>query len=500
VAWGYEQGLREALDALVESRDPLDGRVWLTKLVPFVAAMFVRGPEFQHEYPARLPRSLDKYGASDLDTATRARLIDFQVLLAPVMAARWAVVHFSKHVDLITSDRGYALTATPTGELPSYVVPADGHAALVVTPQRSGQALRWVRGRWVAELEHFTPSDTEVRALNAAVAAYARRAIYGPSKEAVDGVSWQIGTAPRLTAGLFPILDPASHLYDYFRVLTAIAHPPGQAVDRTKTVEWATVEKRAWTAPIVVEVLFPNRTAGGVSLHGERLSVDLAYGIDFRRKRRASGDFRMGALALIELERLRAGQHRIDTADPGAALADAELEAQAAAETDPTGSAAFELGEGWRARGEFDAAEIAFSWADRCGHAAAAVNLGNLRQMAGDPDGAAAAFRRAELRGNSNGTLNLGVLFQQAGDLRRAEAHLRRADQNGNPTAGVYLGQLLEARGRFKAAELAYRRSDERGSGAAALALGELLAKRNDHVAAERAFRRARDRGFEPRR
>jgi hypothetical protein len=43
----YERGLPGAIDALIQDElEPLDPVVWLAKLVPFVAGLFVRGEEF----------------------------------------------------------------------------------------------------------------------------------------------------------------------------------------------------------------------------------------------------------------------------------------------------------------------------------------------------------------------------------------------------------------------------------------------------------------------
>jgi len=164
IAWGYERTLPGALDRLVQ-RDGLEGRLWVTALVPFVASLFVRGSEFQQEFATRIPAAVSRL-VGEVDNATNARLIDLQVLLAPVMAARWAVVHLPASAELITSDRGYALTTTPLGELPSYVIPIDPRTALVVTPQRCGQTLVWSGERWIAEVAHFDAPEAEAQSLN----------------------------------------------------------------------------------------------------------------------------------------------------------------------------------------------------------------------------------------------------------------------------------------------------------------------------------------------
>lgn len=46
---------------------------------------------------------------------------------------------------------------------------------------------------------------------------------------------------------------------------------------------------------------------GGIRIDEGSLMVDLAYGLRVREARRGAADFRMGALAFIELSRLRGG-------------------------------------------------------------------------------------------------------------------------------------------------------------------------------------------------
>jgi len=146
IAWGYERSLPQALDSVEQRREPFDGHQWLTVAVPFVAGLFARGPEFHQEFAQRLPPKVRGEPWNGESNATRARLIDLQVLLAPIMAARWAVVHFSPGAELVTSDRGYALTATPVGELPSYVVPISRRSAVLITPRPRGAPLTSILG------------------------------------------------------------------------------------------------------------------------------------------------------------------------------------------------------------------------------------------------------------------------------------------------------------------------------------------------------------------
>jgi hypothetical protein len=312
VAWGYEQRLPEVLEGLQAGR-PLDGRAWLTVAVPFVAGLFVRGPDFQQEFWERIPLDLDELMMDRAVNATAARLMDFQLLLAVLMAARWVVLHFPAGVELVTNDRGFALTSTSVGAERAYVVPIGRRAALVVVPRICGQPLRWTGGRWEAELEHRDVAAAEAPALNRATGAFARREVYGATRESVAEASPQLGEAQYPGAGLFEPLDPPSHLYDYFRVLSVIGAGPDDAQARADTLDWSTINEADWTAPVVVEVLFPDRASGGVRVEGDQVIVDLAHGVAQREARRNAGDFRMGAMALIDLSQLR----RLGARGPG---------------------------------------------------------------------------------------------------------------------------------------------------------------------------------------
>jgi len=414
--------------------------------VPFVAGLFARGPEFQKEFAERLPAELREESPhlGEPSRATGARLVDLQLLLAPILAARWAVVHFADNADLVTSDRGYALTTTPDGGSPSYAIPVSRSAAVIVTPRDRGTPIRWSGESWVVDIEHFDATPGDAQALNDAIGAFTRQAIFGSSKEAVEKTGADLGKADRLTAGLFVVLDPASHLYDYFRVLIATADPPGPDRSLSEEIDWTKVSVDDWRAPVVVELLFPDRTRGGVSVRHGLISVDLTYGIEQRRARKQVGDIRMGALSHVDLDTLRQPKpRRTPTRSASAAsprVEDLQKEADAVA--------AFDRGMDAMAAGRIEQAEAEFRESDRLGNSAGSVNLGNLLLTRGDLTGAENAFRRAARRGNSNGSLNLGAMYLARGGLREAEREFLRAQQAGNPRAQEFLQKLAQARER----------------------------------------------------
>jgi hypothetical protein len=299
VAWGYESSLPRALDSLANS-PIVDGQLWTLTLVPFVAGLFVRGPDFHQQYRQRFPEGLETVAPAILrpDHSTAGRLLDFQHLLAPVMTSRWTVLHFAPSAELVTSDTGFATASTPVGE--SYVVPLDRCTALVITPSTSRQVLSWVDGHWVALLEHYDVADSDVPDLKRAMGAFARHAIYGPTRESVEQASQQLAAAPHVgPAMLGAEVDLGCHLYDYFRVVSALQSTPADAQSAADSIDWPAVE-RLWPAPVVFELLFPERTVGGVQADGHHITVDLTLGAAVRKVRRAAGDFRKGAMTLME--------------------------------------------------------------------------------------------------------------------------------------------------------------------------------------------------------
>ena len=240
------------------------------------------------------------------------------------------------------------------------------------------------------------------------------------------------------------MLDPASHLYDYFRVLIAIAEPPGPDCSLTEEIDWTKISREDWRAPVVVELLFPDRTRGGASVRAGQISVDLTYGIEQRRARKQIGDFRMGALSQVDLDALKRAKPRRERARSDSVASPRVEDLQKAADA----VAAFDRGKHAMAAGRLEQAEAEFRESDSLGNPAGSVNLGNLLRMRGDRSGAEAAFRRAVRRGNSNGSLNLGAMYLDRGRLREAEKQFARAQRAGNPLAQEFLQKLAQARRR----------------------------------------------------
>src|SRR4051794_39879699 len=85
----YERGLSNAVGELIAGG--VDARTWARILVPFVACMLVRGPDFADRFGRRMAaHGIDDIdgGYAPADNANLARLMELQRLLGPVAVAK----------------------------------------------------------------------------------------------------------------------------------------------------------------------------------------------------------------------------------------------------------------------------------------------------------------------------------------------------------------------------------------------------------------------------
>jgi len=285
--WDYEHRLPGALTQLERHDEPLSAESWLAALVPFVAGQLVRGP--------------DANDGSNSD----ARIIEFQELLAPVMAADWIVLHAPVGMDLITNDRGYGVVPLTNGGH-AMVIPCSPRTAVALGYRDRRTILRWSDSGWTALLNHYNLSTSECSGIREAVAHRALRDVYGPTELSVGDV---VGISSQVAAELPQFMvnptvcDMDCHIYDYFRVCSAARSTVPAAQDSADQVLWKALPKD-WSIPVAAEVLFPERTRGGVRVVGSELLLDLRFGIEVMRIRRELRDFRRGGYIVAPIKHL----------------------------------------------------------------------------------------------------------------------------------------------------------------------------------------------------
>ncbi len=245
--WGYEVGLPAALDGLAVRDAHLDAGIWLQNLVPFVAGLFSRGPDLNR-------------GQNN-----QARIMAFQEMLAPVMASRWTVLHYPNG-HIVTNERGLAPIDTPVGH--GIAVPLDRSSVLLLTRCTRRRVATHRGDRWYTSVNHYDMSDTDGDGdgakLRDALARFAINSIFGPTQEsvAIDPVLLGLDNADWPALVVNPSdCDLVCHLYDFFRVASAIRVRPDEAQAAADRIDLDAVLP-TWRSPIAVEFLFPERTRG----------------------------------------------------------------------------------------------------------------------------------------------------------------------------------------------------------------------------------------------
>jgi hypothetical protein len=238
---GYEKDLAKALDAL-EDRAPIDMEVWLRTLVPYAAATFVRGADFAARFESRpvvqafLQTPADDSRLTAADNTNGARTIELERLLAPVLCARWIVLHGDGSRPFIINDLAVSGTRDSGANVSGYVLPISRKTALGIFPRRVGVVANYRSGAWHPPIDHrpTLATNSEVSVFNADIARGSTQWIAGQDDRAVRGYMRFFGSSRSSTPDLmenwkvtFAPYALAAHNKEWHRLLCAMSLNPG---------------------------------------------------------------------------------------------------------------------------------------------------------------------------------------------------------------------------------------------------------------------------------
>jgi len=242
----YERRLPIAVDSLIQKN--VDAETWFRVLVPFVACMLVRGPDFEERFNQRFPPALRQKFSEifNPDNANRARLRELQRLLTCVVASKWLVLTTHGKEQLITNDLGYAPFLNPMFGHRGLAIPLAQRTILAIIPAIEDRIiLREQDDKWIPVIEYVDLPPGNHEGLNRALAGVALRFIFGPNAQLVQkyfrGIS-QSFTAPEPTELGFPIelLSP-SFEFTWHRLVGAIKKPPSEMEGWDFPLDWNAV-------------------------------------------------------------------------------------------------------------------------------------------------------------------------------------------------------------------------------------------------------------------
>jgi hypothetical protein len=196
----YENRLPAALDALCMGT-AVNADTWLRVLVPFVAALLLRGPDFGERFDRRLAELVPDLKRR---TGVDARPFELQRLLAPVTAARWVVMHATGSSPIVTSDMAWAPYSNPLQDELGFAIPLDLRTVLGLVPRRTRRVLQWKGTGWSAMIEHRQLDPGNHERLNQTVTSWAYRQVFGPTYESVASLQTVLNSQGSIAAEPFP--------------------------------------------------------------------------------------------------------------------------------------------------------------------------------------------------------------------------------------------------------------------------------------------------------
>jgi hypothetical protein len=251
---GYESALPVMLDCL-DRGELVALQPWLRTLVPFVASIFVRGNDFATRFEARPVIKMS--GVSSSDYTNGARLIEFQRLLAPVLCARWVVLHQKCPEPLILNNLGVMPTRDLGIDEWGWAVPIGMHAILGVFPRATRTIAQYRGGSWRAVIEHGYLNAEEVQFVNRHMALSATEWIIGPDRKVVQQYLPYVGkddhdAAPIMERWPFDHATLVAHLRDWHRLISATANEPTpDALGNLHNVDVSKLS-RGWCPPVIM--------------------------------------------------------------------------------------------------------------------------------------------------------------------------------------------------------------------------------------------------------
>jgi tetratricopeptide (TPR) repeat protein len=195
----YEYKLNITIPRLIVGHD-LDAKTWIRFLVPFVACMLVRGPDFNIRFENRIKSILGEYYSEEFnnkDNTNGARVLELQRLLFPVAAAKWIVINTQGLEPLLTNDLGYCPFIHPQTIDYGMAIPLNVNHVLAISPRKNGEIIRFYGGKWRPIIHYRAGSFGNHEDLNRSIVSMAQRFVFSPTRELLEKYLPQFQNHPR---------------------------------------------------------------------------------------------------------------------------------------------------------------------------------------------------------------------------------------------------------------------------------------------------------------
>lgn len=176
--WYFEGDIPAALNALIN--ETLDLYQWIMTLVPFVASVLVRTPDFVDRFQRRINNLGFNQEFSDF-----IRLLEFQRLLAPIIAGDWKVLEVTGAGQVLLSDLGFIPFTDGHSYLNGVAISLSLRHVLIVVPNRHRMVGVFDGQKWLPVVSYNKMIPGNLHSYNNSIASFARKIIIGPTKESL---------------------------------------------------------------------------------------------------------------------------------------------------------------------------------------------------------------------------------------------------------------------------------------------------------------------------
>ncbi len=239
---GYEGGLNIAIDELINNT--ISANAWAGIMVPFVADLMVRLPNFNNRFESRIDDLLLTEDITSLAKTTHningARILERQRLFAHVAASNWDVLQVIGNQHLIISDVGYMFTHIKVKNKLGIAIPLNSQFVLIVIPETKRKVAVEYKGDWKANIYYNNLLPHNHIKLNELLAKYAQRFIFGEDEEIVGRYIFQEETPPSLPElgeiGFMGGIPAVVNEMEWYKLRTTLLTPP------TSRGAWVTMD------------------------------------------------------------------------------------------------------------------------------------------------------------------------------------------------------------------------------------------------------------------
>jgi hypothetical protein len=233
---GYEGNLPSSLDKLIDGS--IDAIEWLHTIIPFVAGLFVRGPDFEARMKIRGKDVLEspefmKYISAD--NTNWQRESEFQRIMGILTAAKWVVCEKMGPGPFITNDKGWCPVPVSLDLVPAIAVPLDTKHLLHIYPQKIGPIIYSKEGKWkpIIQYQKITPESDAI--FYGMINAFSEYFVIGPTELSLNVMSktktpWSKSNEEYdiWTLGFSNLHEMTAHELLWHRISSAMTRSPNE--------------------------------------------------------------------------------------------------------------------------------------------------------------------------------------------------------------------------------------------------------------------------------